>query len=99
MLERRDKAVSVTKTLVTVSVVFLLLTGPLSVYNSVRFWAMAWVRTTTFYRTYYRWLDEGLVYMTTVNSCVNFFLYSLTGDRFRVELKQVIKAVLPKPFA
>ncbi|XP_070192326.1 uncharacterized protein [Littorina saxatilis] len=94
---RDDKRVSsMTLMLVTVSSVFCLTTLPISIYYITN-----WILVQHGYHAPYRkvaWPVLNLLMYT--NNSVNFFLYSLSGSRFRTELKTLWHLLckrLPRP--
>ena len=91
--ESRDRKVSsLTVTLVTLSISFLILTTPLSLYLIIR----PYVLTPSFFMKdvvltgiFDVFWAAGNV-MWYANSAVNFYLYCLTGTRFREESKAIM---------
>ena len=88
--ETRNKAAnSVTLTVIIVSLIFIILTLPNGLYLTV-FWALFDDQTL-------RGIAEGYLYNTIIflmlycNMAVNFYLYCLTGRRFRQESYNILR--------
>ena len=79
---RRKKASSVTLTIIIVSVAFVLITVPLTVYNTF-FHGFASSAIDYF-------LYDFLFVFGMSNFAWNFYLYCLTGSKFRREFRKVI---------
>ena len=92
--DRKKKATSITVTLVAVSTAFLILTFPMSVVQILNF--VNWKNGTTYTGPpsvplyYTQELSFPLWY---ANSCINFYLYCLTGAKFRREAKQILRCI------
>ena len=88
--DRKKKATSITVTLIAVSVAFLVLTFPMSFVQVLAF--IAWLtesRASLFNSRghyYSKHLSRQFWYM---NSCINFYVYCLTGSKFRREAKKI----------
>lgn len=89
----RDKKVSsLTLTLVTLSVSFLILTTPISLYLITRPYLltpatfMKDMPLTAAFDVF--WAAGNIMWYT--NSAVNFYLYCLTGTKFRAEFKAIM---------
>ena len=89
--DRKKKSKSISITLIAVSTAFLLLTFPMSFYQIITFmfWMYGSTRTLRSLRVFYyiRQISLPLWYS---NSCVNFYIYCLTGSKFRREAKQIL---------
>ncbi|XP_025080389.1 probable G-protein coupled receptor 139 [Pomacea canaliculata] len=87
--EREKKASSMTVTLITISFTFFLLTGPFCIYLLIKPYVL--LNRSTDLR------EKGIQEVVLVsinmlwysNSAVNFYLYCLTGSRFRLEFKNI----------
>ena len=94
VIDRKKKATSITVTLIAVSVAFLILTSPTSFIHIRVF--IAWlngsvwllISSRDFY--YAQHLSRPFWYM---NSCINFYVYCLTGSKFRREAKQIFSCL------
>ena len=86
--DRKKKATSITVTLAAVSTSFLILTFPMSFTQIINF--VKWMNGTLYRGTrtaalhYTQQISYPLWY---ANSCINFYLYCLTGAKFRREAK------------
>ena len=78
---RQKKASSVTVTIITVSVAFMIITVPFMIYSSV-FYVIASCEIHYF-------LYDFLFIIGLSNFAWNFYLYCLTGSRFREEFKKI----------
>ena len=78
---RQKKASSVTVTIITVSVAFMIITVPFMIYSSV-FYVIASCEIHYF-------LYDFLFIIGLFNFAWNFYLYCLTGSRFREEFKKI----------
>ena len=91
MNNRKKKVSSMTVTLVTVSVAFLTLTFPMSFIQILNFifWTSGSIDVLNSSKViYYAWgISFPLWYL---NSCINFYVYCLTGSKFRKEAKQML---------
>ena len=94
MNDRKKKATSISITLIVVSTAFLLLTFPMSFYQILTFiyWMNGSINTVKSSRAAYytRQISYPLWY---VNSCINFYIYWLTGSKFRREAKQILRCM------
>ena len=92
--DRNKKAKSISITLIAVSTAFLLLTFPMSFYQilSFMFWMNGSIRALRSSRFVYyvRQIGRPLWY---ANSCINFYIYCLTGSKFRREAKQILRCM------
>ena len=87
---RERTANSVTLTAIVVSVVFVVLTSPLAFYNFFSF-TNANTETEDANELAVRFFIQNLFYMIAYfNYSVNFYLYCLTGERFRKELRKIV---------
>ena len=92
--DRKKKATSITVTLIAVSFTFLICTFPMSFAQVLVF--IAWLSgslkaifaTRGFY--YIQHISRQLWY---INSCLNFYIYCLTGSKFRREAKQIFSCL------
>ena len=95
--DRKKKATSITVTLVAVSTAFLILTSPLSFLQILNF--VNWLNETLYtaqkplFMYYILQLSYPLWY---ANSCINFYVYCLTGAKFRREAKQILTCIFHK---
>ncbi|XP_076450189.1 putative G-protein coupled receptor 139 [Babylonia areolata] len=89
--EAREKTTkSVTLTVILVSAAFIVLTLPASIYHVMSYLAVSarskWVEDQS-----YIYVIQALTYMMLFsNNAVNFYLYCLTGKRFREEFIKII---------
>ena len=91
---RKKKATSITVTLVAVSTAFLILTFPMSFLQILNF--VKWLNGTlyTTQRTVPLYYILQISYpLWYANSCINFYLYCLTGAKFRREAKQILACI------
>ena len=92
--DRKKKAMSISITLIAVSTAFLLLTFPMSFYQIITFiyWMNGSINTlASSPAAYYtRQISYPLWY---ANSCINFYIYCLTGSKFRREAKQILRCM------
>ena len=79
---RQKKASSVTVTIITVSVAFVVITVPFTIYSSV-FYASTPSEIHLF-------LYDVLFVIGLFNFAWNFYLYCLTGSKFREEFKKIM---------
>ena len=92
--ERKKKATSITVTLVAVSTAFLILTFPMSFVQILNFvqWMKGLLYTGS--RSYALYYTQQISYpMWYANSCINFYLYCLTGAKFRREAKTILNCI------
>ena len=76
-----------------VSTAFVLLVGPLGVY--VVLWPFVFSESADLYRDQFGSKEDMIVYtvvstLEQVNHCINFFMYFLSGPRFRRDLKVAV---------
>ena len=92
--DRKKKATSITATIIAVSIAFLMLTFPMSFIQLLVFigWLNGSLSSLFSSRTFYyaSHLSRLSWYM---NSCINFYVYCLTGSKFRREAKQVFSCL------
>ena len=92
--DRKKKATSISITLIAVSTAFLLLTFPMSFVQILSFiaWMKGYEGTLRSIRFFYYTLQisNPLWY---ANSCINFYIYCLTGSKFRREAKQILRCM------
>ncbi|XP_025104655.1 probable G-protein coupled receptor 139 [Pomacea canaliculata] len=84
---RRKKASTLTVTLITVSMVFLLLTMPMNTYFLI-------VNDISNEETIIQWASRSFAFAILdlawfSHSAINFYIYCLTGSKFRNELKSL----------
>ena len=82
---RVTSANSVTLTAIIVSLTFVFLTLPLALYNTVIF-AIGRSHTSET-RDLLIFIGNIVYYLGDINFCINFYLYCLTGKKFRNEFK------------
>ena len=89
--DRKKKATSITVTLVAVSTAFLILTFPLSFLQVRNFvmWANGTLSITPKSVPIY-YIQQISYPLWYANSCINFYLYCLTGAKFRIEAKKIL---------
>ena len=92
--DRKNKATSITVTLVAVSTAFLILTFPMSFVQILNFvhWLNGTLYTTRKSHDFYYILEISYP-MWYANSCINFYVYCLTGAKFRREAKQILNCI------
>ena len=92
--DRKKKATSITVTLITVSIAFLLFTFPLSFCLTLIFigWLNGSLSSLYSSRAFYYTQVIGRQCWYT-NSCINFYVYCLTGSKFRREAKQIFSCL------
>ena len=92
--DRNKKAKSISITLIAVSTAFLLLTFPMSFYQilSFMFWMHGSIRTLRSVRFVY-YIHQISYPLWYANSCINFYVYCLTGSKFRREAKQILRCM------
>ena len=92
--DRKKKATSISITLIAVSTAFLVLTFPMSFYHILAFiaWMNGTLSTLSSSRVayYIHHISYPLWYS---NSCINFYIYCLTGSKFRREAKQILRCM------
>ncbi|XP_076437035.1 uncharacterized protein LOC143276430 [Babylonia areolata] len=88
---RKAAASSVTLTVVAVSVAFVALTLPASINFIVNFLAIHHGRMTGYKRAMTSFVNAVTRVLMHVNHAVNFYLYCLTGRRFREEFVNVMR--------
>ena len=86
---RRKKASSTTVTILIISSVFVVLTVPLMAYNTL-FQKYAAVSEKS--RAFHYFLYDFFLVAGFSNFACNFYLYCLTGSRFRGEFLNIIRA-------
>ena len=92
--DRKKKATSITVTLVAVSSAFLILTFPMSFMQILNF--VHWLNGTlyTMNKSYAHYYTGEISYpLWYANSCINFYVYCLTGAKFRREAKQILNCI------
>ena len=92
--DRKKKATSISITLIAVSTAFLLLTFPMSFYQIISFisYMNGSVRALSSSRAAYYTLQISYP-LWYANSCINFYIYCLTGSKFRREAKQMLRCM------
>ena len=93
--DRKKKAKSISITLIAVSTAFLLLTFPMSCYQLINF--VFWINTGTVLvlkslRVFY-YIHQISYPLWYANGCINFYIYCLTGSKFRREAKQILRCM------
>ncbi|XP_076458597.1 galanin-like G-protein coupled receptor npr-9 [Babylonia areolata] len=86
----RKAANSVTLTVITVSLALVVLTLPTSVDFIVNFFARQHDRVTGYERATAAFVQAVTTLLSETNHAVNFYLYCLTGKRFREEFVKVL---------
>ena len=84
---RRKKASSVTVTIITVSVAFVVITIPFMIYSNLFY---GYVSENTETREIHYFLYDFFFVIGLSNFAWNFYLYCLTGSRFRQEFKKIM---------
>ena len=89
---REKNANSVTLTAIVVSLVFVVLTSPMAFYNFFTFVSPIANRTdvNNNYLAFHLFLNDVFYMLLYFNYSVNFYLYCLTGERFRRELREIM---------
>ena len=89
-LAREKAARSVTLTIIVVSLTFLILTLPVSVFFVLSYVAKEYseVKGEEYAKLYFFYTISYL--LANCNSAVNFYLYCLTGRRFRQEFLSIM---------
>ena len=92
--DRKKKAKSISITLIAVSTAFLVLTFPMSFYHILTFiyWMNGSIDTLASSRAAYYTLQISSTLWYT-NSCINFYIYCLTGSKFRREAKEMLRCM------
>ena len=92
--DRKKKATSISITLIAVSTTFLLLAFPMSFYQIITFMFLTQgsTRTLRSLRVFY-YIHQISVLLWYANSCINFYIYCLTGSKFRREAKQILRCM------
>ncbi|XP_076458596.1 neuromedin-U receptor 2-like [Babylonia areolata] len=86
----RKAANSVTVTVITVSVAFVVLTLPTTLDYIVNYFARQHDRVTGYERATAAFVHAVTALLSDTNHAVNFYLYCLTGKRFREEFVKVL---------
>ena len=92
--DRKKKATSISITLIAVSTAFLLLTFPMSFLQILIFiaWMNGYDGTLRSLRVFY-YIHQISYPLWYANSCINFYIYCLTGSKFRREAKQILRCM------
>ncbi|KAL4220637.1 hypothetical protein ACF0H5_021033 [Mactra antiquata] len=85
---RNDKIHSVTRTLLAANIAFLFTTCPFGIYQ-------IFYPTPPSDDTKYL-LYSGLITLSQANASLNFFLYFLSGPKFRADFKEFFKCCIPR---
>ena len=89
---RKKQASSMTVTLLAVSMAFIILNFPLSCVQVLGFYHHLMGTLDVFHQSQVvAYCHEIALALWQTNSVVNFYLYGLTGSKFRNELKQVFR--------
>ena len=88
--DRKKKATSITVTLIAVSLAFLLLTFPMSFCQLLVFigWLNGSLTSILSSRAFFYAQHLSRTFWN-INSCINFYVYCLTGSKFKREAKQI----------
>ena len=89
-VQRRKKTSSMTITLVVLSVIFFLTTSPICVYNIIEHYVEDSVEGDPLGMGRLRLAWAVVNILMYINSTVNFYLYCLSGAKFRKELKRCL---------
>ncbi|KAL8562129.1 hypothetical protein ACOMHN_041964 [Nucella lapillus] len=87
---RERSAKSVTLTVIVVSTAFLVLTLPTSVSFIVDFFAVSYAKVSGYERAQKFFTSAACTLLGHLNSAINFYLYCLTGRRFREEFVKMM---------
>ena len=95
--DRKKKATSITVTLIAVSLAFLILTFPISFMQILNFifWTSGSIEVLNSSRANY-YAAQIRYPLWYLNSCINFYVYCLTGSKFRKEAKQIVCCLFHK---
>ena len=86
--EKGDKG-QVTAMLLTVSIVFFVCTAPWTIFHLTA--QQIWIYKKTFYEwSTYLCINTILRLLADVNHCINFFLYVVSGKKFREDLRSLL---------
>ena len=93
--DRKKKATSISITLIAVSTAFIVLTFPMSFYLIINF--VFWIINGSVVelrslRVFY-YIHQISYPLWYANSCINFYVYCLTGSKFRREAKQILRCM------
>ena len=91
---REKAASSLTVTLMSVSVTYICLTLPVCIFLIVQHYGMG---PDTRYEAWMRLVWAVVNLMWYCNSTVNFYLYCLTGTRFRAQCKRLLRGACAAP--
>ena len=92
--DRKKKATSISITLIAVSIAFLLFTFPMSFYQilSFTYWMNGYLRALRSSRAAY-YTQQISFPLWYASSCINFYIYCLTGSKFRREAKETLRCM------
>ncbi|XP_076439151.1 uncharacterized protein LOC143278024 [Babylonia areolata] len=90
VLAREKAANSVTLTAIVVSITFLVLTLPSSITYIMDYFSLMHDRISGHERARKVFINDVATLLSHTNSAVNFYLYCLTGRRFREEFLKVL---------
>ena len=92
--DRKKKAKSITVTLIAVSTAFLVLTFPMSLVQILSFvnWMNGIFHILSSSRAIY-YLNQISFPLWYTNSSINFYVYCLTGTKFRKEVKRMLRCI------
>ena len=94
---RKKQASSMTVTLFAVSTVFIVLNLPMSCVQLLGFYHYMVGSLDYFYQSdIFGYCDEIAMALWQIDSAVNFYLYCLTGSKFRTELKKTFSCGTPE---
>ena len=89
--DRKKKTTSITVTLIAVSAAFLILTFPIAFMMMLNFVnAMTGSREVVLSQITSFYVLQVSYPLWYANSCINFYVYCLTGSKFKKEAKQIL---------
>ena len=92
---RKKQASSITVTLFVVSMAFIVLNLPMSCFQLLGFYHHMVGSLDYYYQSkVIAYFHEIALALWQVNGAVNFYLYCLTGSKFRTELKKVFRCAM-----
>ena len=92
--DRKKKATSISITLIAVSTAFLVLNFPISCFQILSFiyWMNGSIHALLSSKVIY-YIHQISFPLFYANSCINFYIYCLTGSKFRREAKQILRCM------